>query len=226
MLGQSMPASFAFQSTINMKNTYSNFVKALVLSLIVLVALHPAKTLAQSSYTILSDKNTTIRVSGKSNVHDWSLASATMESRGQFNFDLHDKLNALNGFTFNVATKSLKSGKSMLDNRTYKAMKAEEFPRIYYKLATAVISPGQKNTYLLKSTGDLTIAGVVQRISMDLTVVINADNTLTCAGTKNIKLTDYKISPPSYMLGAMKVYNDIVISFSLQYKKTNLLTAK
>lgn len=209
-----------------MKINYSKTMRALTIPVIFACTLIPSALHAQSTYSILSDKNTSISVSGKSNVHDWSLTSAVMESAGQFNFDAQHVLNSLNGFTFNVVTKTLKSGKTMLDNRTYKAMKADDYPRVYYKLASAVITPVTKNTYNVHSTGDLTIAGKVQRISMELTVIVNSDNSLTCSGKENIKLTDYNIKPPSYMLGAMKVYNDVVIDFSLQYKKSNLLTVK
>ena len=105
-------------------------------------------------------------------------------------------------------------------------MKADAFPKIFYKLTNAVIGKTQKNRYTVKSTGVLTIAGQARSISMDLDVVVNADNSITCTGTEKLKLTDYKITPPSYMLGAMKVYNDLSIQFTLHYKKSNLLTVK
>ena len=192
----------------------------------VLMMLLPQGMMAQSNYNIKSDKNTSIKVSGKSNMHDWDLSSTTMESNGDFKFDAKNVLSSVTSFTFNVAAKSLKSGKSLLDNRTYKAMKAEQFPKIFYKLTSAVIKQTEKNKYSVKSNGDLTIAGHSENITMDLVIVVNSNNTLSCTGSEKIKLTDYKIQPPSFMLGAMKVYNDLNIEFSLQYKKSNLLTVK
>lgn len=186
----------------------------------------PLDLIAQSNYNIQSDKNTSIKVSGKSNVHDWNLSSSIMESHGDFKFDAKNVLSTVSAFTFNVSAKSLKSGKSSLDNRTYKAMKAEEFPKIFYKLTSAVITQLDKNRYTAKTSGDLTIAGQSHNISMDLIIIVNPNNTLTCTGSEKLKLTDYKIQPPSYMLGAMRVYNDLDIQFSLQYKKSNLLTVK
>lgn len=193
---------------------------------ILILMMLPLNLKAQSNYNIQSDKNTSIKVSGKSNVHDWNLTSSTMESHGDFKFDSKNVLSTLSGFTFNVTAKSLKSGKSSLDSRTYKAMKADKFPKIFYKLTSAVITQLDKNRYAAKTNGDLTIAGELRNISMNLIIVVNPNNTLTCTGSEKIKLTDYKIQPPSYMLGAMKVYNDLDIQFSLQYKKSNLLTVK
>ena len=37
--------------------------------------------------------------------------------------------------------------------------------------------------------------------------------------SKKIKLTDYKIDPPSYLLGAMKVANELTIQYNLTFKK-------
>ena len=101
---------------------------------------------------------------------------------------------------------------------------ADQFPKILYKLNSAVITTVQKNKYLIKTTGDLTIAGTTQTITMNVTAVVNADNTLSCTGTEKLKLTDFKINPPSFMLGAMKVKDDLTIQFNLMYKSNLLIT--
>lgn len=186
----------------------------------------PDTLMAQSNYNLASDKNPSIQVSGKSNMHDWKLTSAKMESHGEFKFDSQNNLTTLTSFSFNVAARTLKSGKGIMDTRTYKVMKADAFPKIFYKLTNAIITKNQKNTYTVKSTGELTIAGESRPVTIDLDVVVNADNTITCSGTEKIKLTDFKLTPPTFMLGAMKVYNDLSIQFNLQYKKSNSLTVK
>ncbi len=106
-----------------------------------------------------------------------------------------------------------------MDDRTYKTIKADQFPKIVFKLTSAVISPIQKGKFLIKAKGDLTIAGATQPISMDVNAVVNADNTITCSGSQKLQLKEYKIDPPSFMLGAMKVANDLTIQFNIIYKK-------
>lgn len=174
---------------------------------------------AQETYKIFPGKDVNIQVAGTSNVHDWTMSSSTMESRGDFKFDGKNNLSGLTAFSFNVDAKSLKSGKSSMDSRTYKSMKADKFPKILYKLSSAVITQLQKNKYLVRSKGDLTIAGKTQSIQMDLNLIVNADNSISCSGSESLKLTDYNIEPPSFMLGAMKVKNDLTIQFNLKYKK-------
>ncbi|MCC8424915.1 YceI family protein [Mucilaginibacter sp. UR6-11] len=169
---------------------------------------------AQSVYKLTPGKDASIKVLGTSNVHDWALTSTSMESQGEFKLD--DK--QLRAFSFSLNAKSLKSEHESMDNRTYKTMKADQYPKVTYKLISAVVTPVQKNKYTIKATGDLTIAGVTQTIVMNVSAVVNADNTISCSGSENIKLTDYKIDPPSFMLGAMKVKNDLTIQFNLTYK--------
>ena len=172
---------------------------------------------AQTSYKLASNPDVSIKVLGSSNVHDWVMTSNTMDSQGEFTFE-GAALSALHSFRFSLAFTSLKSEHTTMDNRTYKSVNAKKYPTISYKLTSAHVSTTEKNKYLVKTKGELTISGVTQPITMDVTALVNADNTITCTGSEKIKLTDYGIKPPSFMLGAMKVANDLTIQFNLIYK--------
>lgn len=182
--------------------------------------LSPQVMMAQTIYKITPNKNTSITVSGESNVHDWEMTSTSVESQGTFKFNAKDELTNLSSFNFSVLAKSLKSGKSSMDTRTYKSLKADDFSKIIYKLTFAEITMVQANKYAIQTTGLLTIAGKTQTISMKVMALVNADQSISCHGTEQLKLTDYGIEPPSFMLGAMKVGNDLVIKFDLNYAKS------
>lgn len=201
-----------------MKKHYSN-IKFLVLALIIAgitCLLTPQALKAQGVYTG-SDMN--IKVMGTSNVHDWTMTSMAATSQGDFKFDVQNQLKSLKSFGLSLDVKSLKSEHSSMDSRTYKAINADQYPKIVYKLTSATITAVSENKYLIKTKGELTIAGATQPISMDVTAVVGTNNIINCIGEEKIKLTDYKITPPSFMLGAMKVYNDLTIKFNLIYKK-------
>ncbi|HSI91102.1 MAG TPA: YceI family protein [Adhaeribacter sp.] len=175
---------------------------------------------AQVVYNTNGTSDKTIKVFGTSNVHDWDMKSTAIESHGMFVVNPGNKLVSISNLTFTTTAKGLKSNSNGMDDRTHKLLKADQHPTITYKLQSAVISPTQKdNTYLIRSTGILTIAGVSQTITMDVTGVVNNQNTITCSGSKKIKLTDYKLTPPSYMAGAMKVGNELTIDFDIAFKK-------
>ncbi|MFD2873723.1 YceI family protein [Mucilaginibacter ximonensis] len=173
----------------------------------------PGRLKAQTSYKLVP--GSTIKVLGSSNVHDWVMTSAGAESLGQF--DLSGR--SLNTLNLRVPFTTLKSEHASMDDRTYTAVNAKKYPDIIFKLSSAEVTPGDNNMYFIKAKGDLTISGVTKPVSVDVTAVANPDNTITCRGSKKIQLTDFGIKPPTFMLGAMKVYNDLNIQFNLIYKK-------
>jgi polyisoprenoid-binding protein YceI len=179
----------------------------------------PLQTQAQAPYSLQPKANVFLKVMGSSNVHDWEMVSSTMQSKGDFKFNANHVLTSINAFQLTVDSKTLKSKHSSLDNRAYKVMKTTQHPKIVYNLRSTDITTVSKNKYLVKTLGDLTIAGSRQIISMDVHVVVNADNSITCTGTEKIKLSDYGITAPSYMAGTMKVGNDLTIGFAQTYQK-------
>lgn len=207
-----------------MKKINNRISATLIMVAVTFFAVVPQALKAQTTFRLLPGKDISIKVLGSSNIHDWTMVSSTMESQGDFKVDADNQLSSITAFNFSVAARSLKSEHESMDSRTYKSMKADKYPNVTYKLSSAVISTVQKNKYLVKTTGELTIAGVTRTITMDIIAVVEQDKTVICSGSEKLKLTDYKIEPPSFMLGAMKVKNDLTIQFSLQYKNTQLLT--
>jgi len=206
-----------------MKNLNKQIAAILTIATAIIFLVMPQFLQAQGIYKLLPGKDVAVKVLGSSNVHDWTETATGLESQGDFKFE-GDQLRSLRSFSFAVDVKSLKSDHESMDNRTYKTIKADKFPTVTYKLNSAVVTMVQKNKYTIKATGDLTIAGNTQTIVLNVNAVVNADNTISCTGSQKIQLTDYKIDPPSFMLGAMKVKNDLTIQFNLVYKNSQLLT--
>lgn len=176
---------------------------------------------AQVSYKLNSSKDNLVKISGKSNVHDWTMNAENPVCEASFAaFSAEDNVpKSLTSLNFSVNAKSLKSESTSMNNRTYKAIKADAYPQITFKLREATVTPQQKNKFTVNATGTLTIAGVSKVISLQVNGEVKSDNTIVCSGQENIRLTDYGIQPPSFMLGAMKVGNDLSIAFTLHLKK-------
>ncbi len=175
---------------------------------------------AQSVYNLSASKDNVVKVVGSSNVHDWNMVAQNPTCEAEFGAITGDNIpKSLSSLSFSVNAKSLKSEHDSMDGRTYKTIKADEYPKITFKLTSATITSTQKSKFLIKASGNLTIAGVTKPIIMQVNGEVKADNTITCTGEEKIKLTDYNIQPPSFMLGAMKVANDLSIKFTLNFKK-------
>lgn len=176
---------------------------------------------AQVNYKLNGSKDNLVKVSGKSNVHDWTMTAENPVCEAVFApFTTEENVpKNLHSLSFSVNAKNLKTESTSMNSRTYKAIKADAYPQITFKLREATVTPLQKNKFSLNATGTLTIAGVSKVITLPVNGEVKSDNTIVCTGQEKIKLTDYGIQPPSFMLGAMKVGNDLSIAFTLHLKK-------
>jgi len=176
---------------------------------------------SQSVYKIYESKDIDMKLSGTSTLHKWTMDTKTFDGDGQFNFKpgTSDILISIKNLNFSLAVQDLKSGEKGLDKNAYKALKSDQYKDIDYKLTSAIVSPGTGNKYLVKTHGNLTIAGVTKQIIMDIACIVNKDGTITCTGSYKLEMTDYQVKPPTFILGAMKTGDAITLDFTLVYKK-------
>jgi hypothetical protein len=154
-------------------------------------------------------------VKGTSTMHDWEMKSAGGACQLTLVLGAGDKVTGLSSLNFSAPAESLKSEHSAMDKNAYKALKTDAAKNISFILSSAKVTPVDANTYTLHCIGKLSIAGTTRETDLAATVKYNAaDKSFTCAGTKKLKMTDYKVSPPSFMMGAVKTGDEVAISFS------------
>jgi polyisoprenoid-binding protein YceI len=165
---------------------------------------------AQGQYKVLAGSQ--IKVDGTSNLHDWSMVA------GAFTVDatIAEQLKDVTNLSFTLPVKNLKSKEKLMDTRAYKSLKAEDHDKITFKLTSATVVPQQK---IIKSVGSLTIAGVTREVPVQVNYVENADGIITITGSKKFKMSEFKIDPPSFMMGALKVGDEITVNMNLKLKK-------
>lgn len=169
----------------------------------------------QNQYTLAGDHKITIE--GTSNVHNWEEVAQTASGDGvvQWNQDATFNIQKLN---LKVTVKSLKSDKgSIMDNKTYDALKGDDHPYITFKLSSIKSMVKSGTGYTVKVNGDLTIAGVTKNVDINGTVYVKENGKLYIETSKSIKMTDFGIDPPTAMMGAMTVGNEITIKFKLNF---------
>lgn len=119
--------------------------------------------------------------------------------------------NGVSGMDVVVGVTGLKSGKDGLDKNMYKSLKAEKNPEIKFHLggytATA-IDNGSK----IQANGKLSIAGVERDVPITVTALKDGQN-VRFKGTVALLMTQYGITPPKMMMGALKVADAVNVSF-------------
>jgi len=182
---------------------------------LILAAVALISTFATNAQITRKNSAFIIKVSGSSNLHDW-----TMEAKSgsiEANLNLASNVSYLAGIqslSFNLPVKNLKSTEgSTMDNRAYDALKADKNPNITFKLLTATSASADANKSQFKVTGELTIAGVTKQIEMVANSTKNADGSVIITGQQKLKFTQFSLKPPSFMFGALKVTDNLTIDY-------------
>ncbi len=150
-------------------------------------------------------------VSGTSMLHDWDMKSAKGTCTASFAFNTSGELTGLSTLKFVTPVKGLKSGHTGMDNNAYNALKVDKNPNITFILTTAVVGTDSA----IKCNGKLTVAGFTKDVDLVAVYKINADKSITVSGTKKLSMSDFKVEPPTFMMGAIKTGNEIVFKFDL-----------
>jgi polyisoprenoid-binding protein YceI len=177
---------------------------------------------AQARYKVTTPKDCLMKLTGTSTLHDWEMNTQLVNGDALFNFAPTTKNQAptLPFLNFSLTVLNLKSDNKGLDNNAYKALKTEAFKLIYYKLSSTTITTVSETKYLLHTKGNLTIAGVTKQIEMEVNCLVNKDGSITCSGSYSLNMTEYNITPPSFMMGAMKTGDNVSLAFTIIYQKT------
>lgn len=179
------------------------------MNLIVLV-LTTTSLYAQDTYTI--ESKPVLTISGTSTLHDWDMTSNTATGKLTAT-DKAGKLEKITALTVEMPAESLKSGKKGLDKNAYKALKTTEHKTVKFELKQA--NKTSNGTWNLK--GNFTIAGVTKEVTI-VVKEISTGGKYTLSGDYNFKLTEYKVVPPTVMMGTVKTGDAVKISFAISFK--------
>ena len=184
-----------------------------VISFIALVIL--TSNLIQAQQFNLVNGESELTVLGTSSLHDWHVTAEKQSGKIIFK---NLELGEIEKCNIEIVAESLKSGKSSMDKNTYKALNTGDFKTITFQLVEVKETTSKGDgKFIVHTLGDLTIAGVKKRVSLDFSVSI-IDNKITLIGEKKFKMTEFKIDPPKALFGTITTGDDITIKFSTTFK--------
>ena len=122
---------------------------------------------------------------------------------------------AVQKFILTVPIKALKSDSSTLDEHLQEALKAEQYPDIQAQIKTYQIKDrAPDGAYPATASVEFKIAGSTQVLPVEARIVIDGTRAHVL-GKKRILMTDFKIEPPTLMLGVIRTANEIDVTFDL-----------
>ena len=186
----------------------------------ILLATSIAVSTTATAQSVYQSQAVDIKLSGTSNIHDWTMKAKKGTITASFAVDAHHKITALNNLTFTLPAKNLKSEHTGMDNNTYKALNTTKNPNISFVASSSTVTPTGGNTYQINCQGNLTIAGTTKPTELVATGKYNpSDNSFTVTGVKKMKMTDYNVKPPTALLGTIKTGDEISIAYNVKFIK-------
>lgn len=169
---------------------------------------------AQESKVVLAESK--LKVLGTSNLHDWEIEAKAMSGKSTLTIDANE-LKAIKSLDFAVEVEQLKSGKSGMDDNTFKALKSKTYKTINFKLVSVTkITKTAEGSFTVETQGDLTIAGVTKRINQTFTVKLSGKKA-TFSGKTKIDMTVYGVKPPTALMGTIKTGKEVTVDFKVTY---------
>ncbi|WP_158676742.1 YceI family protein [Pukyongia salina] len=164
----------------------------------------------------LNSSGSNFTIKGTSSLHDWEMISKSFS--GKLDFDhVTDGDLKIHNIEVKVGVKTLESGKRVMDNKCYDALKSDSHPSITYRLnkVESIQHTGSDN-YTAKLIGTLSIAGKTRTVTIDTKIAVVGGKVII-KGEKPLKMSDFDVEPPTALLGTLKTGNDIIIDFNLNY---------
>jgi len=178
---------------------------------LMLSILFTTTTYAQAQNLKLDPNTSTIIINGISNLHNWD--SKATKISGEFALTNSKQVQAL---SIKIPVKSIKSGNGLMDNKTYEAFDADKNPFITFQL-TEPASPvlTSEKDVQVTLTGNLSMAGVTRKISFKSIGKSTNAGVYKFSASVPIKMSDYKMSAPTAMFGALKVGDAVTLKLDI-----------
>ncbi len=187
---------------------------------------------ADQTTTYAARSGSKMRIEGTSNIHDWQVESpfigGMMEVGPGFPTEPGQAVTPgkvpakVEVF---VQVRSLKSvekdGKpysDKMDEVMWEHLREPANKRIVYRLTELTLkeAPKAKDApYVFDAQGELAVAGTTNKIALVVNVLPLPDNKLKVTGSTKLKMTDFKVEPPSpkIALGLIKTGDEIKLIF-------------
>jgi len=162
-------------------------------------------------------KISTIKIAGTSSVHEWE--STTDQINGDLVLGSDGKTGKqIQSLVVKVPVKSIKSGKGLMDSKTYDAFESDKNPLITFQVTD--VSPIKLTGKDVETmvTGNLNMAGLSKKISFKSTGKLVTDGTYQFKGSVLVKMSDFKMKPPTAMMGMLKTGDAVTINFDVTFK--------
>jgi polyisoprenoid-binding protein YceI len=170
--------------------------------------------LMAQQYTLSSFEMT---ISGTSTLHDWTSVVNDVQAEAVLVWN-ENRLERIPSLEVKARSESIISGKgSIMDNKTWTALKKDAFPHIVFELKKATISA--ELPYNISAFGNLSIAGVTRAVQLRVQGEPVEHGRIRFTGQYDLLMTDFGIDPPTALMGSLQTGDAITVNFEVVFAK-------
>jgi hypothetical protein len=176
-------------------------------------------TNSKKEFFELSGDGDSLIITGTAPMHDWKMYLETFDCHAAFIMN-GTRLDVIDEVTFICKATDLKSDNPSMDKRAHSALNSEKFPEIKFNMTSPIKISLNNNRFTDNMKGDLFVAGNSKGVSILLRGSINnqnGTNIIEVSGETSLKMSDFDISPPSFLMGAFRTGDIVTLSFTLQF---------
>ena len=175
-----------------------------------------------SAIRLRLDPSSEVTIEGTSSMHAFHCKTnkimAYVDVDPGYTKDLTKVARPIASVKVNIVVRSLTCGNGQMDKNMYSTLDADKNPLIKYSMSGYDILDGSATpaAFVAKTSGTLQIAGQEKVISMKINAARLADGKATAQAEEKILMSDFGIKAPSFMLGTLKVGNEVTVKFNLK----------
>lgn len=164
----------------------------------------------------LENSQSTLTVSGTSSLHPWEIELLEMNCTADVNI-VDNQLEFL-ALKFEAEAEKLKSEHGrIMDNKTHKALKSDDYPKITFTLNSPQSLKITNGSFSGILNGELNMAGTKKSIELKIKGT-NENSTVSLLGEKTLLMTNFNMSPPTALMGTIKTGDEVTIHYKIKLK--------
>lgn len=158
-----------------------------------------------------------LTIYGNSSVHKWEVETKVIGGFLNVNSaDLSKVGTAKAAGTVIVPVRQLKSGKKRMDEVMHAAMNEQKHKLIKFTITALEVKSIKDGVSACTGSGSIEINGIKKTLSFDVNIAEKGEQ-LTVSGVTPIKMTDFKITPPSPKLPTGNITTDPEVKISFDW---------
>ncbi len=171
-----------------------------------------------SSPASYSVKSHDIKISGTSNLHDWTANVPRLTTSAEMVIN-GDRLEAINRMVIEVdATAITGSEGNIMTKKIAETLKSDRNPRIVFRMTKVDEISQSGSDFTVRASGTLAMGGTTRSLDLLVKGKVLPNGEVQFTGAKDMKMTTWQLEPPRAMLGALRTADDVKVNFSVTLK--------